>query len=95
MSKNKFIVDEIIQKFETAANIYIKLGSISGNVNENNEDILDEECTIVIPKSKLNNFHNQFNEATRENINKITNKNKKEEIKIQENWLGKPLNFKK
>jgi hypothetical protein len=61
MSKNKFVVDEIIQKFDTVENTYIKLGSITGNVNEQNEDILEEECTIIIPKSKVKNFCNQSN----------------------------------
>ena len=51
MTKNKFIINEIIQKFDTTDNVHIKLGSISGNINEYNKDILDEECTIIIPKS--------------------------------------------
>lgn len=95
MIKNKFIVEEIIQKFDTAENTYIKLGSITGNVNEQNEDILEEECTIILPKSKVERFCNQFNEA----MNFLPQKEKtdlKENEKLDsKNWLGKALIFKK
>lgn len=95
MIKNKFIVEEIIQKFDTAENIYIKLGSITGNVNEQNEDILEEECTIILPKSKVERFCNQFNEA----MNFLPQKEKtdlKENEKLDsKNWFGKALIFKK
>ena len=95
MIKNKFIVEEIIQKFDTAENTYIKLGSITGNVNEQNEDILEEECTIILPKSKVEKFCNQFNEA----MNFLPQKEKtdlKENEKLDsKNWLGKALIFKK
>lgn len=95
MTKNKFIINEIIQKFDTIDNVYIKLGGISGNINEYNKDILDEECTIIIPKSSLNNFYNQFNEALNQDIKKNINSDKKENIKKEEEWFGAPLNFKK
>ncbi len=95
MTKKKFIIDEIIQKFDTAENTYIKLGSITGNVNEQNEDILEEECTIILPKSKVERFCNQFNEA----MNFLPQKEKtdlKENEKLDsKNWFGKALIFKK
>ena len=95
MTKNKFIVDEIIHKFDTLENTYIKLGSISGNINEKNDDILEEECTIIIPNSKAKKFCNQFNEAMnfefqqeKKAINEIDNIGPKI-------WFGKGLTFKK
>ena len=95
MIKNKFIVEEIIQKFDTAENTYIKLGSITGNVNEQNEDILEEECTIILPKSKVERFCKQFNEA----MNFLPQKEKTDLKEIEKldskNWLGKALIFKK
>ena len=95
MSKNKFIVDEIIQKFDTVENTYIKLGSITGNVNEQNEDILEEECTIIIPKSKVKSFCNQFNEAMNFLPQKETTNLKETENRNSKNWFGKALSFKK
>jgi hypothetical protein len=95
MIKNKFIVDEIIQKFDTAENTYVKLGSITGNVNEQNEDILEEECTIIIPKSKVEKFCSQFNEAMNFLPQKENTDTKEIEKLESKSWYGKALIFKK
>ena len=61
--KPKIIVDEIIHKFDTEENSFFKLGSATGEVNHNREDIIDHAVTIVIPKSKIQKFFNQFKTA--------------------------------
>lgn len=95
MTKKKFIIDEIIQKFDTAENTYIKLGSITGNVNEKNEDIIEEECTLIIPKSKVENFCRQLNEAMNFLPQKEKTHSKDIEKSETKNWFGKALSFKK
>ena len=61
--KPKIIVDEIIHKFDTEENSFFKLGSLTGEVNEKGEDVIDHAVTIVIPKSKIQKFFNQFKTA--------------------------------
>jgi len=61
--KPKIIVDEIIHKFDTEENSFFKLGSLTGEVNEKGKDIIDHAVTIVIPKSKIQKFFNQFKTA--------------------------------
>jgi hypothetical protein len=60
MSSKKILVEEIIHKFDTDELSYFKLGSISGEVNEKGNDIINHEITLVIPKSKIKKFFNQF-----------------------------------
>jgi hypothetical protein len=62
-NEKKIIVDEIIQKFDTEENSFFKLGSVTGEVDEKGRDIIHHEVTIVIPKSKIQNFFNQFKAA--------------------------------
>ena len=37
--KSKYLVDEIVHKFDTEENSYFKLGSITGEVDEKGKDI--------------------------------------------------------
>tara|TARA_Y100000996_G_C22349629_1_gene572223 strand:- start:61 stop:357 length:297 start_codon:yes stop_codon:yes gene_type:complete len=90
-SKNKILVEEIIQKFDTEELSYFKLGSISGEVNSDGKDEIDHAVTLVIPKSKIKNFFNQFKKAVEfkeeELIESKDDKDKKKEI------LGSPISI--
>ena len=89
-NEKKIIVDEIIQKFDTEENSFFKLGSITGEVNEKNQDIINHVVTIVIPKSKIQKFFNQFKTAVNYTEPKIDslleNQNKK-----KKETLGSPI----
>ena len=51
--KSKYLVDEIVHKFDTEENSYFKLGSITGEVDEKGKDKIEHTVTIIIPKSKI------------------------------------------
>jgi len=85
-NEKKIIVDEIIQKFDTEENSFFKLGSVTGEVDEKGQDIIHHEVTIVIPKSKIQKFFNQFKAAVNYVEPKVdlslenTNEKKKEKL---------------
>ena len=58
--KLTFLVDEIVHKFDTDENSYFKLGSITGELDEKGKDKIEHSVTIIIPKSKVDNFFQQF-----------------------------------
>tara|TARA_Y100001958_G_C21150301_1_gene486636 strand:+ start:65 stop:364 length:300 start_codon:yes stop_codon:yes gene_type:complete len=61
--KLTFLVDEIVHKFDTDENSYFKLGSITGELDEKGKDKIEHSVTIIIPKSKVDNFFQQFKTA--------------------------------
>ena len=73
--KSKYLVDEIVHKFDTEENSYFKLGSITGEVDEKGKDKIEHTVTIIIPKSKINLFFEQFKTA----VNYVEPKNIVEE----------------
>lgn len=90
-NEKKIIVDEIIHKFDSEDNSYFKLGSISGEVNEKGEDIIDHVLTLVIPKSKINKFLSQFNLAANY-VEPVSNELKaNEETTKKKETLGSPI----
>ena len=61
--KSKYIVDEIIHKFDSNENSYFSFGSITGEIDANGKDILEPTVTLVIPKSKIPVLFDQFKTA--------------------------------
>lgn len=86
--KPKFLIDEIVQKFDTDENSYFKLGSITGEINEKGKDKLEHSVTIIIPKSKINSFFEQFKTAVNYVEPKNLSSNKENNNK---EVLGSPL----
>jgi hypothetical protein len=88
--KSKYIVDEIIHKFDSNENSYFSFGSITGEIDANGKDILEPTVTLVIPKSKIPVLFDQFKTAINYKEKEI-NKDKVSNKEI----LGKPLIFPK
>ena len=89
-NEKKIIVDEIIHKFDTEENSFFKLGSITGEVNENGQDIIHHEVTIVIPKSRIKKFFNQFKTAVNHVEPKLDSSLENQKGKKEER-LGSPI----
>ena len=88
--KPKFIIDEIIHKFDTEENSFFKLGSITGETNQKGDDKIDHTVTIVIPKSKIQRFFDQFKKAVNYVEPKIDTSLENENLKKKET-LGSPI----
>lgn len=91
--KNKYIVDEIIHKYDSKENSYFSFGSITGEIDNNGKDLLEHTVTLVIPKSKISVIFNQFSVAINYNENNDDKNNKKTDVKNEK--LGKPFIFSK
>ena len=50
--KQKYLVDEIVHKFDSDENSFFKLGSITGEIEDSGKDKIEHTVTIIIPKSK-------------------------------------------
>ena len=85
--KSKYLVDEIVHKFDSEENSYFKLGSITGEVDDKGKDKIEHTVTIIIPKSKINLFFEQFKTA----VNYVEPKNIVDENKKDKEVLGSPL----
>lgn len=88
--KSKYIVDEIIHKFDTKENSYFSFGSISGEIDKNGKDLLEPTVTLIIPKSKVSLIFNQFKTAINYVEEDLRKKNN-----LNDEKLGKPLIFPK
>ena len=91
MNKNKILVDEIIQKFDTDELSYFKLGSISGEVDNQGKDIIEHIATLAIPKSKVKNFFEQFKLAIEFKEDELELVNNKEKNIKRKETLGSPI----
>ncbi len=90
--KKKYLIEEILHKYDSDGNVFFVLGGVTGNVDDKGQDILREECTIVIPSKKIDKFSNQFFEA----VNfKESESFEQKEINTKVEQLGKPIIFKK
>ena len=85
--KLKYLVDEIVHKFDSEENSYFKLGSITGEIDEKGKDKIEHTVTIIIPKSKIDKFFEQFKTA----VNYVEPKKIIEENKKDKEVLGSPL----
>ena len=86
--KQKYLVDEIVHKFDSEENSFFKLGSITGEINDSGKDKIEHTVTIIIPKSKIDKFFNQFKTAidyVEPPISMSNNENETKEV------LGSPL----
>ena len=66
--KNKYIVDEIIHKYDSKENSYFLFGSITGEIDNNGKDLLEPTVTLVIPKSKISVIFNQLRRRRYQNL---------------------------
>lgn len=79
--KQKYLVDEIVHKFDSDENSFFKLGSITGEIEDSGKDKIEHTVTIIIPKSKINKFFNQFKTAVNYVEPPISSSNKENETK--------------
>ena len=86
--KQKYLVDEIVHKFDSDENSFFKLGSITCEINDAGKYKIEHTVTIIIPKSKIDKFFNQFKTAinyVEPPISALNEENEKKEV------LGSPL----
>mgnify|MGYP003346264641 CR=1 FL=1 len=48
--------DEVLQSFAAEGNVFLKLGAISGNVDQAGNDLKDIAATLIIPVSRFQDF---------------------------------------
>lgn len=53
---SKIYLDEIVQSFVSDGNVFLRLGSVTGDVDSAGKDIKDTSVTLVIPLVRLAEF---------------------------------------
>lgn len=53
---SKIYLDEILQSFVSDGNVFLRLGSITGDVDIAGKDIKDTSATLIIPLNRFAEF---------------------------------------
>jgi len=89
----KFLVDEILQAFESEGNLHLILGLATGKQNEQG-DIKEPQTTIIIPISCSHKFLNDLSSAityfVKDSPQNLTNA----EVIENKEWLGLGIKIK-
>lgn len=90
---SKIYLDEIVQSFVSDGNVFLRLGSVTGDVDSAGKDIKDTSVTLVIPLVRLAEFAKNVGIAADLYLPKQDQVNESDEpaVTAHSNELGLPL----